>query len=126
MKKPIKIENVELIEKAINEAQGKARTRLMDISYITWAIEQVEKRLKLLGIPKKHWKGIWFTITPEKLPNSYKDRAEGTYAQVIYSNGWKLKEVSRVYCQKCKFGGSRDINLYAEVARAHIQTNITL
>lgn len=126
MKKPIKIESTELIAKAIQEAEGKARQRLLAPADIPHYIKQVESRLTLLGIPKKHWRGIWFTVSPDKLPRSYKHRAEGTYAEFEYLNGWRLRRVFRTTCAKTAYGARGDINLYVEVAREHIQTNITL
>jgi hypothetical protein len=119
--KTIKIENKEQVNTAIQEAEGKAKTRLLSYEAIEDAIQKVEKRFKTLGVPKKHWNGAWFQIIPEALPNSYKQRAEGTGANICYKNGWRVESVFRTYCKKCAYGSERSVNIYAEHIRPFIQ-----
>ena len=121
MKKPIKIENKEEVIAVIQEAEGKAKKRLLSYEAIEDAIKEVETRFKALGVPKKHWNGAWFQITPEALPNSYKQRAEGTAAQIEYKNGWRVTSVFRITCKKCTYGSDRSVNIYAEHIRPFIQ-----
>lgn len=85
------------IEAIIEEAQGRARERLLTFDDIVKATEEIEKKL---GITKKSLEGTIadIDIHAQDFPRSYKYRAESTQFLVEYRGGkWRLNSVIRHY-----------------------------
>lgn len=91
MKIIVKESNHEKIEKILNEAQGKARTRLVDYSDIERTIKRETNLLmNKYIVPKKALKGLRVRYMPDadSFPKAYKYTPEATYFIVEYgSNG---------------------------------------
>lgn len=65
--------NKEKIEKALNEAQKRCRSYIIDYLDIVKTIEEIENRLKKIGLKKKMWEELRFYYEPTfVLPQSYK------------------------------------------------------
>lgn len=104
------------IVKEIERVEERCSARLMPVDVIFSAVEEAEGRLEGAGIPKKDWKGTMIYIVPEKVSNSYKARAEGTWASIKrFPSGWFLTDVARVPCGKCPYGSSREIIVEVKV-----------
>jgi len=120
--KPIKLTDTAAVTAKIAEAQGKATVRTLAVEDLLAAAEVAEKRLAAMSIPKKYREGCTVRIEPERVANSYKYRAEGTFAYLVRGKaGWALRGVYRDQAKKCPFGGSgsRKLSLSA-LALNHI------
>ena len=93
--KVIKIEekNTVQIHEALREVNGSARSHTFRIFWqIEDLVEEAEKQLTDLGLPKKFWKGAKATFwSGEKMPNSYKWERRATGVELERrSTGWLL------------------------------------
>lgn len=116
------------IQETINEAEKGCTARTLDYDDLLKAIAEAEKKLTTLEIPKKTWVGCTVEIEPEKVTNSYRGRAHGTYAAIErFASGWFMVRCSRIQTGSCSFGeGKRhDLNLTVE-AKAAIPSKIVL
>ena len=104
----INIKNAEKIEKALNEAQKRARSRLLDIETIAGDIQKIEEQLKESKIKKKNWTGTTILVDPHRVSNSYARQwwnAETTTAKLVRGKtDWFLVDVGRQRCDKCAYG----------------------
>ena len=96
--KVIKIEekNTVQIHEALREVNGAARSHTFRIFWqIEDLVEEAEKQLTDLGLPKKFWKGAKATFwSGEKMPNSYKWERRATVVEIERrSTGWFLNSV---------------------------------
>ena len=93
----INTENTKAIQDEITKAEHKCLKRLLDYKRIYDAIKTAENTLDNFGIPKKYWKGVTINLLPGKPSNSYKDRAEGTYATITrFPTGWFMTACHRL------------------------------
>ena len=95
MKIIVKAENAEKIQKAIDEAEGKARERKVTAKQL---IACAEKMDKMLGIAPAHLKGVTarVDINAKDFPNAYKYIPEGTVATFEHTGrSWALIDVKR-------------------------------
>lgn len=89
--------NLEALAEAISNAEGRATARTMSAEYVDSKLFYVVNRY-LNGMPKKSITGTRATIhaSTEKLPSSYKYRAESTQAEFMHDGkGWVLVSVWR-------------------------------
>ena len=101
----INVTQTQKIEEIITEIEGKARSRLFDLTSIGEIIESAKLQLKKLDIPKKLWVGCTVNCYPAKVANSYRGYAEGTAIDIIkYPSGWFLTYVGRIQCGQCSYG----------------------
>lgn len=108
----INIYKKDLVEKEIRLAEGKSKRRKLDVDDVKLAARKAERKLKELGIPKKSWTGSKIIISPDKVPNSYRWRADGTYAILEkYPSGWFMINVYRDRTGRKPYGGSQTISL---------------
>jgi hypothetical protein len=113
----INISNTEKIRAAITKAEGGATTRLLEPEWLKKAATKAEEQLFLLRIPEKEWLGCKIRSNPEKIPNSYNYRAEGTNATLErFSTGWFLISVGRYQTVKFSYGHLRTDYLILSVA----------
>ena len=96
--KSIKIEekNTVQIHEALREANGSARSHTFRIFWqIEDLVEEAEKQLADLGLPKKFWRGAKVTFwSGDKVPNSYKWERRATVVEIERrSTGWFLNSV---------------------------------
>lgn len=85
---------------AFDDAQKRARVRMVSIDEARASVAQLEKQLKSHGIPKRLWCGMEATFSPwsRSFPASYKGRPEGTYYCITRgSSKWYLTGVGRSY-----------------------------
>lgn len=95
MKIIVKTENVEKIQKAINEAEGKARERKVTAKQLIACAEKLDKKL---GIAPAHLKGVTarVDINAQDFPNAYKYTPESTVATLEHTGrAWALIDVKR-------------------------------
>lgn len=99
MKKIIRVndENLEIIEKAIAEAEGKATARTISAGAIIGAAEEIEQ---YLAIPKKALEGtkVSVDLNAQVFPNSYTNRHTpiSTHFDLVYIHReWRLDRVYR-------------------------------
>lgn len=89
----------DLVEKAIKEAEGKARERTICASDIYMALEEVEENL---SIPKKYMSGISVEadLNAQSFANAYKYKPMSTHFTAEYKNGsWRLTDICRDVCR---------------------------
>ena len=89
--------NTEAIAEAISNAEGRATARTMNAEYADAKLFHIVNKY-LNGMPKKALTGTRATIhaSTEKLPSSYKYRAESTQAEFLHDGkGWTLVSVWR-------------------------------
>lgn len=95
MKIIVKSENAEKIQKAINEAEGKARERKVTAKQLIACAEKLDKKL---GIAPAHLKGVTarVDINAQDFPNAYKYIPESTVAIFEHTGrAWALIDVKR-------------------------------
>lgn len=100
------------ILKMLEEVEGNATARLIDIDTIETAIHLAEKELKKIKAPKRLWKDCTIWIYNEKLPHNYKFKTYGTEAKIKYKSDWTVVSVHRRECGKASYGSAREIVLY--------------
>jgi hypothetical protein len=103
----ININNDTGIEKAISEANGNARKRLISQDGIIEAVKKAESKLFSLEIPKKYWAGCTVEMLPEKVSRAYarKGKAEGTYCKIErFSSDWFVIGMDRRSTGSCPNG----------------------
>ena len=100
--KAIKItsKNMEAIESALAEANGKAKVRLAHWFDVEAYIKIIEQKLSSKGLPKKSWLGMKFYVQPqaENLPKAYFKKGNPSATAFIIerkSTGWFLIEAKR-------------------------------
>lgn len=89
--------SLEALAEAISNAEGRATARTMNAEYVNSKLFYVVNRY-LNSMPKKALTGTRATIhaSTEKLPSSYKYRAESTQAEFLHDGkGWALVSVWR-------------------------------
>ena len=89
--------DIEKLDDAIIEAEGRSTARTMDAGYVDSKLYYVVTRY-LNNMPKKALAGTRATVhaSTEKLPRSYKYRAESTQAEFLHDGkGWMLVSVWR-------------------------------
>ena len=99
----IKWDNIERINEAIKQAEGRAKERRIKYENIDYAIFEIEKKL---DIPRVAMLGIMVDIdcNAQKFPNAYKYTPESTHAVVKKTaSGWNLIGVHRGVCRTKKF-----------------------
>ena len=95
MKIIVKTENAEKIQKAIDEAEGKARERKVTAKQLIACAEKLDKKL---GIAPAHLKGVTarVDINAQDFPNAYKYIPESTVATFEHTGrAWALIDVKR-------------------------------
>lgn len=105
------------LEKAIDEAQSKARARTITTSTVINTLAKVQKQL---NIPKKSMKGISISVDyyAQKFPSAYKGIPESTQFKAEYDGRhWRI---TNVYRAKCRYSGEVIINHTEESKKAII------
>lgn len=95
MKIIVKAENTEKIQRAIDEAEGKARERKVTAKQLIACAEKLDKKL---GIAPAHLKGVTarVDINAQDFPNAYKYIPESTVATFEHTGrAWALIDVKR-------------------------------
>lgn len=91
----IKAENIEKIETAILEAEGRATCRCLSVEQVKSTVSEVETHL---GITKKALEGVEIMADPnaQTFPNAYRYTPQSTYFKAVYRHGtWRLTAVYR-------------------------------
>lgn len=111
------------LEKAINEAQNKARTRTITVSTVMNTLIKVQKQL---DIPKKSMKGITINVDyyARKFPSAYKGTPEST--QFIAEYDGRHWRITNVYRAKCRSTGEVVVSHTEESKKAIIDRFTTL
>ncbi len=95
MKIIVKAENAEKIQRAIDEAEGKARERKVTAEKLIACAEKMDKKL---GIAPAHLKGVTarVDINAQDFPNAYRYIPESTVATFEHTGrAWALIDVKR-------------------------------
>lgn len=124
----INIKNTSKLILAIDNAQKNITARTVTVFDCIDAIKQAEKKLKLLEVSPKYWKDCTIEIKPEKVTNSYKYYASGTYVTIKrFATGWFMIDIGRCESFKRSYGGDRDIILHlSPLAKDNIAGNFKL
>lgn len=104
----IAIENEEKVQAALDQAQKRARRRLLSASHLQEAMLEAEEKLKEAKVFKKFWRGTQVTVDPYRVSLSYGYPAESTYA--VLERGkekWFVVGIGRGWCDKIHFGSVR-------------------
>jgi hypothetical protein len=106
------MKNLKNIGAMLAQAQKGCSARLLESADVSAAIRDAEKKLSDLGISKKAWLGCKIVMQPEKVCNSYRQRAEGTGVTLVRAaTVWQIESVARVACGKKAHGGYRNDKL---------------
>jgi hypothetical protein len=100
-KMKINITNIEKVNSAIEEAEGKATSRTISVTDINELVVDIEKRLSNI-LNKKDWSGLTFYCdnNAQSFPAAYKFSPESTH--VILERGassWFITVICRGYCK---------------------------
>ena len=101
--KPIIINehNRNKIEKALDEVQGRCKTRLIEYDDILAELKSVDEQFSKV-CTKKGFENtrVWIDVNGQSFPNAYKFSPESTQFGAIYLKGkWRLVYVGRDYCK---------------------------
>lgn len=101
----INVNHREKIKKELEAVENGCSARLFDLDRIAPAIENAEKVLNNLTIPKKYWDGCTIHFDPPKVANSYRGIPEGTFISVTkFPSEWFVTIVCRKHAGNCAFG----------------------
>lgn len=119
----INVNNFKKIQEALDVANGKCRTRLVNRWNVESHVIMIEKSLTTKGIPKKDWKGLKFSVQPdaEKLPNAYYKKGIPTATQFILergSNSWFMIDAKRTDMR------TNRIEMLSKFSEKHIESII--
>lgn len=95
MKIKVEDKNIEKLQRAIEEAEGRAKVRTITAMTVKWAVTAVEQTL---NIPKKHMVGIKVhcDLHAQKYPNAYKYTPESTQFDLErFASGWFVTNIER-------------------------------
>lgn len=94
----IKDSNKEKINKAIEQAEGKAVARTINYETVVDIVNRLERRLE--RIQKTHLQGVTAHYSgAEHFPNAYKYVPYSTHVDLVYKYGsWRLASVYRDIC----------------------------
>jgi hypothetical protein len=95
----IKQENESKIQQMIDDAQGRATARVIDINDILNATVKIEA---VLNVPKKYLEGIVYSVdmNAQDFPHAYKYVPESTHFTLTYKNGtWRVSDIIRAQCR---------------------------
>ncbi len=93
----INVNDREKLQKALDEVQGKAKTRTLDYENIIDAVERFEMQLEKL-LPKKYWQGIGCIHDrhAQNFPNAYKGEPLSTKVWFVRgASGWFVTAITR-------------------------------
>ena len=117
--------NTKRIKEVLEKIEAKASVRCLSYLEINSAIAKFEKRLKLLGIPKKYWVGCKIIIS-HTVSYSYKYYAEGTVIKIEKINcGWTVTSIKRAGVPKGKYDKIQYLCILTEAAKTEIPNTIT-
>ena len=88
------------IEKEIESAQEKARTRKINFQDILYAIKRIDVKL---NITKKAKEGVRVSVAlhADKYPNAYRGIPESTHFLLVFKGGkWRLADIYRFSCNR--------------------------
>lgn len=92
--------NRERIDKAIEEAEGRATVRCLTYAAVLVAIERIEARLDL---PKARMEGVSFHVDTwaQDFPNAYEYTPVSTQFNLTLSKGkWRISDIGRASVQR--------------------------
>jgi hypothetical protein len=113
------MKNLKNIGDMLASAQKGCSARLLESADVDAAIRGAEKKLADLGIAKKAWLGCKIIMQPEKVCNSYRQRAEGTSVTLVRAaTVWQIESVARIACGKKAHGDYRNDKLVLSDAAA--------
>lgn len=96
----IKQENESKIQQMIDDAQGRATARVIDINDILNATVKIEA---VLNVPKKYLEGIVYSVdmNAQDFPNAYKYVPDSTHFVLTYIKGsWRVSDIARCACRR--------------------------
>ena len=101
--KPIIINehNKQKIEKALDEVQGRCKTRLIDYEDILVELKAVDEQFSKV-CTKKGLENteVLIDVNAQNFPNSYKFSAKSTRFRAVYFKGkWRLMYIGRDFCK---------------------------
>ena len=95
----IKQENKSKILQMMDDAQGRATARTIDLDDILTAARRIENAL---NVPKKYLEGIVYSVdmNAQDFPHAYKYVPESTHFTLTYKNGtWRVSDIVRAQCR---------------------------
>jgi len=124
----INVANADKIAEVLDAAQSGCRSRTATAEDVKHWAARAEARLHGAGVPKAMRKGSVASVEPEKVPNSYRYPAEGTYLHLERgASAWFLIGANRGRAGSCAGGSAarmhvsvpRHADLLAKMAEAH-------
>ena len=91
--------NIGKIQQMMDDAQGKATARTIDINDIPTAARRIENALT---VPKKYLEGLVYSvdINAQDFAHAYKYVPESTHFTLTYKNGtWRVSDIVRAQCR---------------------------
>jgi len=95
----IKQENKSKILQMMDDAQGRATARTIDLDDILTAARRIENAL---NIPKKYLEGLVYSVdmNAQDFPRAYNYVPESTHFTLTYKNGtWRVSDIVRGQCR---------------------------
>lgn len=104
--------NIKKVEKMLEAVQKGCSARTFSTIDVKIAINRAEEQLKMMNIPKKYWSGTVIQMLPERVANSYKFPADGTYVTLKrMKTTWGIESVRRGHTSSCSGGGCERVKL---------------
>ena len=97
----ININNEEKINALIDKVQKNCKTRLINYSFIVDYVDDIEKRLLSLHVPKKEWKNMIFSVNHhlQQFARCYNGIPMGTNFNLARSSSyWFVTGVDSIKC----------------------------
>ena len=95
----IKTANPNKLKQMIDDGNGKATTRTIDLDDILTAARRIENAL---NIPKKYLEGLVYSVdmNAQDFPRAYNYVPESTHFTLTYKNGtWRVSDIVRGQCR---------------------------
>ena len=101
--KPIIINehNKQKIEKALDEVQGRCKTRLIDYNDIVNELKSVDKQFSTVCTKKSFENtSVLIDVNGQNFPSSYRFSAKSTQFRAVYlKSKWRIMYIGRDFCK---------------------------
>ena len=95
----IKSANPDKLKQMIDEGNGRATSRTIDLDDILTATKSIETTL---NVSKKYMEGVIYSVdvNAQDFAHAYKYQADSTHFTLTYKNGtWRVSDIVRAKCR---------------------------